>query len=121
MFRNLFSTSGQTRPEADGAARRWGLAALRQAYDDWRLGRDIAAIMAAFDRLSDRQLDLIGVSRGSLYDTVEEMILSAERERMLGEEVLALLEAPVKARGEEQQMLSFEPDLTTEKKHRQVA
>ncbi|RYH07074.1 hypothetical protein [Tropicimonas sp. IMCC6043] len=121
MFRSLLSNSGQSRPEADGAPRRWGLSALRQAYDDWRLGRDIAAIMAAFDRLSNRQLELIGVSRGSLYDTVEDMILAAERERTFGEEVVALLEAPVEARAEAQKMLSFEPELTTDKKDLQVA
>ncbi|WP_068110754.1 hypothetical protein [Tropicimonas marinistellae] len=121
MFKRLFSTSGSSRAEADGLPRRWGLTGLRQAYDDWRFGRDIAAIMAVFDRLSDRQLDLIGVSRDSLYNTVEEMILAAERERMLGLEVVALLEAPVDVQPEAQDTLSFESDLPSEKKERQAA
>lgn len=121
MIKRLFATFGQYRPEADGAPRRWGLAGLRQAFDDWRFGRDIAAIMAAFDRLSDRQLDLIGVSRDSLYNTVEEMILAAERERMLGIEVVALLEAPADVPAEEQEELSRESELTTEKTDLQAA
>lgn len=94
MFKNLLPAFGQAATEGNPVPRSWSVRALRQAYDDWRFGRDIAAIMAAFDRLSNRQLDLVGFKRDRLYDAVEEMILDAERQRALGLEVTALLEAP---------------------------
>lgn len=121
MIRRLFSASGQSRPAADRPPRRWGLGGLRQAYDDWRFGRDIAVIMSAFDRLSDRQLQLIGVSRDGLYGFVEEMILAAERERLLGVEVIALLEAPVDLAADDQEELSVESELSNDKEDVQAA
>ena len=94
MLRHLFSNFGATRSEMTGAPRKRGLAMFRQAYDDWRFERDIVAIMATLDRLSDRQLHLIGVARDSLFETVEDMVRSAERERLIGRDVIALLDAP---------------------------
>jgi uncharacterized protein YjiS (DUF1127 family) len=72
-----------------------GIAALWQAYEDWRFRRDFTAIISSFNRLSDRQLGLLGLTRNTLFETVEDMILTAERERVIGREVAALLEGPV--------------------------
>ncbi|PRY22109.1 hypothetical protein CLV78_10733 [Aliiruegeria haliotis] len=92
MINRLFSIFVAPETAADDQAGRNRLAALRQAYEDWRFGRDFAAIMAAFGRMSDHQLHMIGLSRDTLFETVEDMMLDAERERALGREVAALLE-----------------------------
>lgn len=92
MFKQLFATF--TASTASGLPRRHGVDTIRQAYDTWRIGRDIDAIEIALDRLSDRQLHLIGLCRDSLSETVEDMIVGAEQDRAIGREVMALLEAP---------------------------
>ena len=71
---------------------------LRARYDSWRFRRDIAAIMASLDRLSDRRLEMIGLRRDELFEAVSEMIMRAEDERAIGREVIALLETSGGAR-----------------------
>lgn len=93
MFKRLFSMFGVTWAEDGDPPHRSGRAALRSTYDDWRFERDIAAVMAALDRLSNRQLHMIGLDRDSLFEAVEDMILDAAQQRALGREVLELLEA----------------------------
>lgn len=69
-------------------------AGLRQRYESWRFRRDVAAIMATLDRLSDRRLEMIGMRRGELFEAVSDLILRAEEEKAIGREVIRLLEAP---------------------------
>ncbi|MFD0982665.1 hypothetical protein [Tropicimonas aquimaris] len=92
MFKRLFSTFEATGATAGEPSRPGRMAPLRQSYDDWRFERDFTAVMTALDRLSDRQLHLIGLTRGSLFDAVEEMILDTAQQRALGREVIELLE-----------------------------
>ncbi|MCE6949730.1 hypothetical protein LAZ29_02175 [Cereibacter sphaeroides] len=47
----------------------------------WRLSRDIAAVMAALDRLSDRRLHLIGLRGDALFAAVSDLVLRAEEKR----------------------------------------
>lgn len=70
------------------------LSGLRTRYELWQSGRDLAAIMATLDRLSDRRLAMIGMRRGELFDAVSDLMLRAEEQRALGREVVELLEAP---------------------------
>ncbi|ETX14307.1 hypothetical protein OCH239_04065 [Roseivivax halodurans JCM 10272] len=67
---------------------------LRERYESWRFRRDLAAIMAALDRLSDRRLEMIGIRRDDLFEAVSDMMMRAEEERAIGREVMALLDTP---------------------------
>lgn len=75
--------------EEDGASR---LDRLMAAYGEWRITQDIAAIMSALDRLSDRRLAMIGLRRDDLYDAVTGMMEQVREQKRISEEVLALLE-----------------------------
>jgi len=109
MLKQLFSrTSTEPRDtvEEDGAP---GLDRMKAAYEAWRITQDIGAIMAAFDRLSDRRLALIGLRRSELYDAVTEMMDEVRQQERIGEDVLALLDqAP--ATGEEPRLAAEAPD-----------
>jgi BMFP domain-containing protein YqiC len=87
MFTRLFGTSVN---EDFDAARD----SLRDRYNSWRFRRDIAAITATFDRLSDRRLNMIGMRREELFEAISDLMIRAEEERQIGLEVIALLEAP---------------------------
>jgi hypothetical protein len=67
-------------------------AAARAAHAEWRFERDIGAVMAALDRLSDRRLALIGMRRDALFEAVAEMITRAEVDRQAAAETLSLAE-----------------------------
>ncbi|KUF08738.1 hypothetical protein [Pseudoponticoccus marisrubri] len=88
MFKRLFGTAAGTRA-APGP-----VAGLRERVESWRFQRDVAAVTATLDRLSDRQLAMIGMRRGELFEAVSDMMLRAEEERRIGREVVALLERP---------------------------
>jgi hypothetical protein len=93
MFKKLFSTDlAMTADGASGNDGR-GFGALRTAYVHWRLGNDIAAIAIALNRLPNRRLELIGLHRDGLVDAVGDMIVSAEENRAIGREVIAILDA----------------------------
>ncbi|SLN12091.1 hypothetical protein ROJ8625_00312 [Roseivivax jejudonensis] len=70
-------------------------AGLRARYDSWRFRRDIAAITATLDRLSDRRLEMIGMRRDELFEAVSDLMIRAEEERSIGREVMELLEKPL--------------------------
>lgn len=84
MFDRLFRTKAA---EADEPR-----PSLQEKYESWRFQRDVAAIMATLDRLSDRRLAMIGLHRDTLFETVSDMMVEAERQRQVGHEVLAMLE-----------------------------
>ncbi|ETX28610.1 hypothetical protein [Roseivivax isoporae] len=96
MFDRLFRTD-RTATTGDAGDRAPG---LRARYESWRFERDIAAIMSALDRLSDRRLALIGVRRDELFEAVSTLMLEAEQRRAIGREVLDLLASPPRT-GEE--------------------
>ena len=82
--------AGLRRSDPDLIART--LAATRAAHAEWRFERDIGAVMAALDRLSDRRLALIGMRRDALFEAVAEMIIRAEVDRQSAAETLSLAE-----------------------------
>lgn len=94
MFRTLFSRKTRMQPAADAAP---GRLDFRARYESWRFRRDLAAIMATLDRLSDRRLEMIGMHREDLFDAVSDLMLRAEEQRAIGREVVALLDAPQEA------------------------
>jgi len=91
MIAHLIDSLRETdlRPTEPGAMSR-ALAATRTAHADWQFERDIAAVMAALGRLSDRRLALIGVRREALFETVAEMITRAEVDRERAAELVSL-------------------------------
>ncbi|KUF11988.1 hypothetical protein [Pseudoponticoccus marisrubri] len=71
-----------------------GPRSLGERYASWRFSGDVTAIMACFDRLSDRRLALIGMRREELFEAVSDLMLRAEEERRMGREAIELLENP---------------------------
>ncbi len=65
---------------------------LRRAYAEWREDRDMAAIVGALYRLSDRRLALIGLHRDRLIDDVERMMDGSAANKAIAAEVIALLD-----------------------------
>jgi hypothetical protein len=93
MFKRLFSTDPAMMPDDVSANQGRGPGALRMAYADWRFNNDVAAIVAAFDRLSNRRLHMIGLRREALFDSVGDMMVHAEEERAIGLEIVAIIDA----------------------------
>ena len=87
MFNRLFETSIYENSGTDRPS-------LRERYNSWCYRRDIIAITATLDRLSDRRLDMIGMRREELVEIVCDMMLRADEERQIGREIIELLEAP---------------------------
>jgi hypothetical protein len=54
---------------------------------------DVSAIVGAFDRLSNRRLNLIGLNRETLFDSVGDMMVHAEEERAIVREIIAIIDA----------------------------
>lgn len=95
MFKKQFSTDiASIRDDASPNQDR-GLRALRMAYSNWRVRNDAGAIATALNRLSNRQLHLIGLRREGIVGAVEDMILSVEEDRAIGREVIAIMDASV--------------------------
>lgn len=93
MFKKLFSTDLALMPDGGSANQGRGLNALRAAYSDWRFSNDVAAIVVALERLSNHRLHMIGLRREGLVYAVRDMMLSAEEDRAIGREVIAILDA----------------------------
>ncbi len=71
----------------------WGRLRYREpgAYEAWLHERDMTIITATLMRLSERQLNRLGLSRKTLAIDVEDLALRAEREAAIGREVLELV------------------------------
>jgi uncharacterized protein YjiS (DUF1127 family) len=91
-------------PASTAGEARWTLLAfwsaasrvLREAYAEWRYERDLRAITHALDRLSDRQLRLIGMRRESLICEVEALADRTREGASVAREVKFLLDAPAR-------------------------
>ncbi len=97
MFKKLFSTDPATMPNDAFEGQDRGLGALRTAYSDWRFGNDVGAIVATLNRLSNHRLRMIGLDREGLADAVTGMMLSVEEDRAIGQEIVAILDAPAES------------------------
>jgi hypothetical protein len=93
MFKKFFSTDLTLVPDDASTKQDSELGPLRKAFSDWRFGNDVAAIVAALDRLPNHRLHKIGLHRDGLVDAVCDMMLSAEKDRAIGREVIAILDA----------------------------
>ncbi len=96
MFKKLFITAPAMMPDDASANQGRGLGALRAAYSDWRGYNDIVTIVAALERLSNRRLHMIGLRREDLFDAVGDMMDRTEENRAIGQEILAILDAPAR-------------------------
>lgn len=56
---------------------------LQGRYQRWREKRDVAAITAALERLSERRLNLIGLHHSTLESDVQRMIWDTEAGRRI--------------------------------------
>jgi hypothetical protein len=92
MLNKLFRAERSMTPDNVSANQGSGLSTLRMAYDDWRFGNDVAAIVAGFNRLSNRRLHMIGLRRETLFESVVEMIDQAEEERAISKAILAIID-----------------------------
>jgi hypothetical protein len=93
MFKKFLSTDPTLVPDDASTKKDSELGPLRKAFSDWRFGNDVAAIVAALDRLPNHRLYKIGLHREGLVDAVCDMMLNAEKERAVGREVSAILDA----------------------------
>ncbi len=93
MFKKLFSTDLAMPANGASGNNGRGFGTLRTAYANWRLCNDVAAIVVALNRLPNHRLHLIGLHRDGLVDAVGDMIVSAEENRAIGREVIAILDA----------------------------
>jgi hypothetical protein len=77
----------------DGPAALWARTRLREQgeYEEWLEERDIICVIAALRRLSERQLNRLGMSHRTLALDVEDLIARAEADRLVGREVLELV------------------------------
>lgn len=78
----------------DGLISLWGRLRYRQpgAYDAWLQERDLTIITAILKRLTERQLNRLGMSHKTLALDVEDLALRARRDAEIAREVLALVE-----------------------------
>ncbi|TCO74270.1 DUF1127 domain-containing protein [Rhodovulum euryhalinum] len=75
----------------------------QDAYNEWLEARDTVSITAALSRLSDRQLDRIGLNRETLVLAVEGMMEANTRNGAIFREALEIVE-PSEARKERREM-----------------
>ena len=60
---------------------------------DWRRDRDMGTIIAAFYRLSDRHLSMIGINdREEIYYHVAEMMAQSEERKQIAKDVARILD-----------------------------
>lgn len=78
----------------DGLISLWGRLRYRQpeAYDTWLQERDMTIITATLMRLSERQLNRLGMSHKTLALDVEDLALRAQRDARISKEVLELVQ-----------------------------
>ncbi|MFT5066783.1 MAG: hypothetical protein ACJAXK_001602 [Yoonia sp.] len=93
MFKRFFRTDLASQPNDASINQSRSPSTVRKAISDWRFSNDVAAIVVALDRLPDHRLRMIGLNRDGLFDAVFDMILSAEEDRAIGREVIAILDA----------------------------
>ncbi len=76
----------------DGLISLWGRLRYRQpeAYDRWLHDRDMTIITATLMRLSERQLNRMGLSHKTLALGVEDLCLRAQREAQICKEIYDL-------------------------------
>ena len=93
MFKKFFNTELILKSDVAMANKERGLSALRLAYSDWRGENDICAIASVLGRLSNHRLQMIGLRREGLRDCVRDMMLSAEEDRVIVREIIAIIDA----------------------------
>lgn len=78
----------------DGLIGLWGRMFRRdpEDYEAWLEERDMTIITATLMRLSERQLNRLGMSHATLALDVEDLALRAERDAQIASEVLSLVE-----------------------------
>jgi hypothetical protein len=78
----------------DGLISLWGRLRYRElaAYDAWLQERDMTIITATLMRLSERQLNRLGLSHSTLALDVEDLALRAQREAAIVQDVLELVQ-----------------------------
>ncbi|MCC6002380.1 MAG: hypothetical protein JJU19_16195 [Pararhodobacter sp.] len=78
----------------DGLISLWGRLRYRKpgAYDAWLHERDLIIITATLKRLTERQLNRLGMSHKTLALDVDDLALRARRDAEIAREVLALVE-----------------------------
>lgn len=78
----------------DGLLALWGR--LRhpraEAYEAWLEERDMVVITATLTRLSERQLNRIGMSHRTLALDVDDLAIRTARERMIARDVLEIID-----------------------------
>lgn len=86
-------TASQTL-RTDGATALVARLRLRQkeTYEEWLEERDIIMVIAALRRLSERQLERIGMSHKTLALDVEDLVERAARDRQIARDVLELVD-----------------------------
>ena len=79
----------------DGAVGLLARTRLREAhaYEAWSEERDVIAVIATLRRLSERQLDRIGMSHATLALDVEDLVARATREREITSEILRVVDS----------------------------
>jgi hypothetical protein len=79
----------------DGLISLWGRLRYRKpaAYDAWMHERDMTIITAALMRLTERQLNRLGMSHATLALDVEDLALQAARNAQMSRDVLELVRA----------------------------
>lgn len=93
MFKKFVSTNRALMSAGENTNEDSGLRGLRVAYSEWRSEKDIGAITAALNRLSTRRLQMIGLRRERLRDTVRDMMVGAEEDRAVVKELIAIIDA----------------------------
>lgn len=72
------------------------ISSLQKSFSSWRFRNDVAAIVSALHRLNARQLQLIGLHKEGLFDSVCDMILRAEENRAIGRDVKTIMDSSSK-------------------------
>ncbi len=83
----------RTSQRKDGVIGLWGRMFYRDpdAYEAWLRERDMIIITAALMRLSERQLNRLGMSHGTLALDVEDLTRQAQRNEQLTADILQLV------------------------------
>jgi len=92
MLKSLFNGKTEAFSQFAEALKvtRFGLA--KDRYEEWRRSQDMVTIMAAFYKLSDRHLAMIGMDRDEIYYIVAEMMAQAEERKQIAADVAKMLE-----------------------------
>lgn len=85
----------RTRQRKDGMIGLWGRMFYRdpEAYEAWLRERDMIIVTAALMRLSERQLNRLGMSHSTLALDVEDLARQAQQNAQLTADILRLVES----------------------------